>query len=85
MPLILAIVAPPNPSVQLVRYILTTTGILTLIGGIIWTIWIIRTFRRDLQRHRQGRCMSCGYDLRFCKERCSECGAPIREAAGGKS
>jgi hypothetical protein len=81
MQLLLAAAAAPNPLLEGVRLLLSTSGLLTLIAGIVWIAWIIRAVRRDLARHRQGRCLQCGYDLRHCHDRCSECGSAIRRPA----
>lgn len=48
-------------------------------GGLIWTVWLIRAYRRDVLRSRNGLCLHCGYDLRQSKDRCPECGQPIRK------
>jgi hypothetical protein len=78
MELVLAVAGPPNASLEAVRIILDAAGLTTLAGGVIWITWIIRAVRRDVSRHRHGQCLNCGYDLRSCQDRCSECGAKIR-------
>jgi hypothetical protein len=44
-----------------------------LIGG----IKAYRRHRRLRERHAQGLCTACGYDLRETRERCPECGTPV--------
>lgn len=39
-------------------------------------IYLLRN-RRSVRRAREGRCRSCGYDLRESPKRCPECGRPI--------
>jgi hypothetical protein len=43
-------------------------------------LWLLRWHRRRTLR-REGRCPGCGYDLRFSRERCPECGLPVPGAA----
>jgi len=70
---------PPSSIEQMAKWALDISGIATLIAGLFWAVWIVRAVRRDLKRHRNGLCMKCGYDLRHSKERCPECGEPVRE------
>jgi hypothetical protein len=54
-----------------------------LFYGSIWFIilWMPLTLRR-IARTRQGRCIACGYDLRYSlSDRCPECGVAIRREA----
>ena len=44
--------------------------------GTLPAIVISRRLRRSLRRWG-GRCVACGYDIRFATERCPECGTPI--------
>jgi hypothetical protein len=62
---------------QIAEGVLIIAGSLQFLGAIVWTTWIIRKYRRELKRAREGLCMYCGYDLRQSKERCPECGEPI--------
>jgi hypothetical protein len=47
---------------------------------VVWSVLTVLIRRRH--RHAQGRCQSCGYDLRATPGRCPECGrtvnAPLR-------
>ena len=72
-------IIPPSSIEQLAKWALDISGIATLIAGLFWAVWIVRAVRRDLKRHRNGLCMKCGYDLRQSKDRCPECGEPIRQ------
>jgi uncharacterized paraquat-inducible protein A len=62
---------------QIVEWVLITAGSLQFLGAVVWTTWIIRKYRRELKRSREGLCMYCGYDLRQSKDRCPECGQKI--------
>jgi hypothetical protein len=53
-------------------------GTISVLGGFIWSIWVVRVFRRDKRRGRLGLCLRCGYDLSHSIDRCPECGDPIR-------
>jgi predicted RNA-binding Zn-ribbon protein involved in translation (DUF1610 family) len=66
-----------SPAVPIVYWIVYITPILASIAALIWAVMIVRAWRRDLHRHRNGLCMHCGYDLRQTKDRCPECGQPI--------
>ncbi|HET6250360.1 MAG TPA: hypothetical protein VFE47_21920 [Tepidisphaeraceae bacterium] len=47
--------------------------------GMICTGWLSRWVCELRPRYRQkrGLCRQCGYDIRQCRERCSECGSLI--------
>jgi predicted amidophosphoribosyltransferase len=76
----------PNPAIvaNIAWWIITLTACFSAFCGLCWTIWIIRAFRRDLKRDREGLCMRCGYDLRHSLQRCPECGEPIRNRKSQK-
>jgi len=62
------------------RVIIVPYWFLVLLFGLAPAIHIVRTGFRTGRRARwrgQGRCLSCGYDLRASAERCPECGAPV--------
>ncbi len=67
-----------SSAVDIVYWIIPVVATASSIAGLIWTIWLVQAFRRDLKRDRGGLCMKCGYDLRHSTERCPECGEPIR-------
>jgi hypothetical protein len=68
-----------NPSI-IAREALILAGSITLLGGIVWSIWIVRVFRREKRWLQHGLCLRCGYDLRHSNDRCPECGEPIRRS-----
>jgi hypothetical protein len=57
-------------AVQLPYWLLMT------VFGLAPLLWLARQrrFARRRQRHRTGRCLDCGYDLRQTPSRCPECG-----------
>jgi hypothetical protein len=61
------------------EWLLVAGGSVSLIGAVIWIIWLTRTIREESKRTREGLCMHCGYDLRHSQDRCPECGEPIRK------
>src|SRR5438045_1792211 len=46
-----------------------------LIGLLVWTKHVQR--QRKQNRALRGLCVNCGYDIRSCSGRCSECGTEI--------
>lgn len=48
---------------------------------ILPTIWVTKRIRKQ-RKGQEGKCKSCGYDLRASRERCSECGTAIPEDVG---
>ena len=50
--------------------------LLVLLFAILPVHWAILR-RRERRRNAAKVCVRCGYDLRACEERCSECGEPI--------
>ena len=71
----LAIVHSDAP--RIAWWIVGITPVLASIAALVWAIIMVRAWRRDLRRYRNGLCMNCGYDLRESKDRCPECGTPI--------
>jgi hypothetical protein len=72
-------VVPLNSSSSAIGYwVIVTTSIALSVAALAWSIWIVRLVRRDRRWFRQGRCLRCGYDVRFSQDRCPECGEPIR-------
>ncbi len=73
----LALLTAHSDAPRIVWWIVGITPVAASIGALIWSIAMVRAWRRDLHRHQNGLCMRCGYDLRANKERCPECGEPI--------
>jgi hypothetical protein len=48
--------------------------------SILPALWLAE-LRRRRARARQGRCPTCGYDLRATPDRCPECGTPAQVSA----
>ena len=51
--------------------------VMMLAAFCLWAVDVAGFFRR-WRRHATGRCPHCGYDLRSCGARCSECGLERR-------
>ncbi len=68
---------PLNPRI-IGQAALILAGTVSMLGGLIWAVWIVRAFRRDKRRSKLGLCLRCGYDLSHSNDRCPECGEPIR-------
>ncbi len=72
---------PPARNVELVRIIwFASTAVVVLMSflALLWSIAMVKVFRRDGRRQREGLCLRCGYDLRHATDRCPECGETIR-------
>ena len=69
---------PQSPAVNAAYWVIVITSISLSVAALIWSIWIVRTVRRERRWFRQGRCLRCGYDLRSSRDRCPECGRPVR-------
>jgi len=68
---------PPNENTKVAAKILTAAVGFTFFCGAMWAIWVVRMFRRDRHRLENHCCLNCGYDLRYTKDRCPECGQVI--------
>jgi len=53
---------------------------LACITGFVALVALLRVWRRK-RAEFHGHCLSCGYDLRFSRNRCPECGSHIPEGA----
>jgi hypothetical protein len=53
---------------------------LASLAGLLTLIALLRVLRRK-RAEFHGHCLSCGYDLRFSRDRCPECGSLIPEEA----
>ena len=51
--------------------------------ALAWGVAMVKVFKRDGHRQRNGLCLRCGYDLRQTPDRCPECGEPV-QAVGRK-
>ena len=61
-------------------------ALLLAAAALIWGVAMVRMYRRDGRRQRDGLCLRCGYDLRQTADRCPECGEPVqagRRKGGG--
>ncbi len=67
----------PKAVQNVVWWVVTFTACFSAFCGLLWTIWIVRAFRREKRWVVEGRCLKCGYDLRQSKDRCPECGTVI--------
>jgi predicted Zn-ribbon and HTH transcriptional regulator len=56
-----------------------------LVSAVLPAFWIAAAARfsreQRLRKKHPGRCAKCGYDLHGSKERCPECGTPIKNGA----
>jgi rRNA maturation endonuclease Nob1 len=71
-------VVPTSHASTVAYWIIVATGIALSSVAVVWTVRVVHIVRRDRRRFREGRCMRCGYDVRFCSDKCPECGEPIR-------
>jgi len=58
---------------------------LALIAGGTWLIWFVfrrERFQRSIEEEGEERCGNCGYDVRYSRFRCPECGEPIPPRPG---
>jgi uncharacterized paraquat-inducible protein A len=69
----------PHDLAQIAELLLIAGGSISLIGAVIWGIWLTKTIRTEKRRDRDGLCMKCGYDLRHSQGRCPECGEEVRK------
>jgi hypothetical protein len=71
----------PNPGSRYVAYMIPAfrlpywTFLAIAMGPLVVQLWTAK--RRSIRRN-QGRCLSCGYDLRATKLRCPECGKGVK-------
>lgn len=75
---LLQVFTTPSRASLIAKWIIYISSGLTLVAGVIYISWFLWVIRRDGARHKQGRCMHCGYDLRYSKDRCPECGEPFQ-------
>jgi hypothetical protein len=66
------------PAPMIARYVLLIAGALSFMAVFCWVVLLLLAIRRDVNRHRGGQCLRCGYDLRHSRGRCPECGEPFQ-------
>lgn len=66
----------PRPGGEFDRNFVVSCFVVLFCAALLPSVWLIRRVRA-IRRRADGKCLSCGYDLRAGTDRCPECGTPI--------